>query len=194
MLNHEFTLREKLLLLVFSVFLVGLFVYEVAYVGINNEKKEYDLDQISMEISQEELRAVQVDNMKRVIEESEGKVVGTLSVYNNLSSEIMALNQIITSNTDKVSITWSEPVLSGTIIRRDANITFTAKSYDHFKSVLKQLSECQYRTLIRNVSITSGNDTNNLLESGQINCQVSMTFYETSEGASSLSGLIIPEE
>jgi hypothetical protein len=55
------------------------------------------------------------------------------------------------------------------------------------------MSEMKYRCLIRNVTVSDGNSrlSSGLQNSNDINASISVTFFETSEGATSLAGLTI---
>ncbi len=196
MLGHEFTFREKLLIILFAILFTAIFVYEVAVVGIDRQMESYSTEQLETELMIEQSKSVSINNMKQIIADSEGKVVGTLSVYDNLTNEILEMSTIFGENADNVSISWSDPVLSGTIVRRDVSIRFTTSSYEGFRNILKRLSECQYRALIKNVTVSgySSDSDIGLARTDDIDASISLTFYETTEGAQSLSGLTVVDE
>ena len=157
MLNREFSAKEKLLLLVAAVLALGLFYYNFVYKFFQSQYALYDTAKIEDELLVEQSKSTRIAQMKQIIEESKGKVKGDLSVYNNQSAEIIEMGMIFDEDADNVSISWSEPVMSGTIIRRDVNITFHCRSYENFKNVLRKMSEMKYRCLIGNVAVSDAN-------------------------------------
>jgi hypothetical protein len=193
MLNREFSAKEKLLLLVAAVLALGLFYYNFVYKFFQSQYALYDTAKIEDELLVEQSKSTRIAQMKQIIEESKGKVKGDLSVYNNQSAEIIEMGMIFDEDADNVSISWSEPVMSGTIIRRDVNITFHCRSYENFKNVLKKMSEMKYRCLIGNVAVSDANtrESTGIVTSGDINASISVRFFETSEGAVSLAGVTV---
>jgi len=193
MLNREFTAKEKILLLVAAVLALGLFYYNFVYRFFQSQYALYDTATIENELLVEQSKAMRISQMKQVIADSKGTVKGDLSVYNNQSAEIIEMGRIFDEDADNVSITWSDPVLSGTIIRRDVNITFHCRSYENFKNVLQKMSEMQYRCLIGNVAVSDARpkESNGVVTSNDINASISVRFFETSEGASSLAGVTV---
>ena len=91
MLSHEFTKREKILLLICAVLFLGFFYYEVVYRNVQARLADYNTDTLVTEIQVETAKASKISQMQRVIEDSEGKVTGDLSIYNNQSAEITAM-------------------------------------------------------------------------------------------------------
>ena len=193
MLKREFTMKEKLLILLAAILALGLVYYNFVYKYFQNEMVLYDTATLEEELLVEESKAMRISQMQQIIDESAGKVKGDLSVYNNQSNEIIEMGNIFDEDAQNVSVNWSEPVLSGTIIRRDVNITFHSTSYDNFKNLLRKMSEMKYRCLIRNVTVSNGNSrtSTGLQSSDDINASISVTFFETSEGATNLAGLTI---
>ena len=193
MLKREFTMKEKILILVAAVLALGLLYYNFVYKFFQNQMALYDTAALEDELMVEQSKAMRISQMQQIIEESVGKVKGDLSVYNNQSSEIIEMGTIFDEDTENVSVNWSDPVLNGTIVRRDVNITFHTASYENFKNVLRKMSEMKYRCLIRNVTVSDGDSraSDGLQKSSDINASISVTFFETTEGATSLAGLTI---
>ncbi|MBR4455531.1 MAG: hypothetical protein IKS32_04835 [Solobacterium sp.] len=192
MLKHEFTLKEKILLMVAVVLALGLVYYNFVYKYFQNQLKLYDTEILEQELIAEQAKASKISQMKQIIDESEGRVTGDLSVYNNQSAEIIEMGEIFDEDGSKVSVTWVDPILTGTIVRRDVNITFSCSSYENFKNILRKMSEMKYRCLIRNVTVAVGGSRDNrlsLTDANELNAAISVTFFETTDGATSLAGL-----
>ena len=118
---------------------------------------------------------------------------GEIAVYNNLSNEISALANIFDGKVDNVSISWSEPTLDGTIVRRNASISFKTNNYALTKNLVSNINSLKYRVIITNLSITSDNKEN-LSSSSSISVNMNLTFFETTVGATNTSGLTIVEQ
>lgn len=189
MLNREFTTREKVLLFICTCLLLGAFYYEFAYVNFENAKEMYSTERVEEEMVLEEMKAVKIASMKNAIDQNKGKIHGDLGVYNKQAQEIAVMDTIFDQYATETSISWQDPELSGTIVRRNSNITFKPNNYEAFKTILKELSESPYRCLIKDVSVSfsTNNGTND------INAGLSVTFYETIDGANDLSGLQIDQ-
>ena len=193
MLKREFSAKEKILILVAAILALGLIYHNFVYKYFQNQMVLYDTATLEDQLIIEQSKANRISQMKQIIEESKDRVTGDLSVYNNQSAEIIEMGMIFDEDGNNVSISWSDPVLSGTIIRRDVNITFRASSYQNFKNILRKMSEMRYRCLIRNVTVSAAtqNAEGGVEKAEELNASISVTFFETSEGASSLAGLTI---
>ena len=85
------------------------------------------------------------------------------------------------------------PTLTGTIVRRTANLSFKSDNYDTVKGILYSLHSLKYRCTIQDVSNDAGGK-DSLSGSDEIYTTLSITFYETIEGAANTNGLVITED
>lgn len=147
MLNHKFTSREAAVILILVAVILGYFYYYVVYLNFENELAKYDTIEVEDEIAMQESRAIRLAKMK---EELEAGTVSTsvLGVYNNQSEEISALADILEGNATDISMDWSDPLLNGTVVRRDVTIAFTTGSFDEAGDLIKQIADCEYALLI----------------------------------------------
>lgn len=187
-MNHKFTTRELVLLLLATVLALGIFYYKVVYKNVQSSMKSYDTLTLEAELNMYQTKAIQENKMKKAIEEaSSNPQTGTIEVYDNLANEVAVLGSILNPNTDSISISWAQPTLLDTTVRRQAAISFTCSTYDVAKSVLEQLSNMQYRNLMNNVNVDMNNREG-------VRVSLTITFFETSKEAKSLDGLIILED
>ena len=196
MLSREFSTREKILILVAAILALGLLYYFFVFSYFKNQVALYDTTSLEDELLVEQSKAMKINQMRQIIDESQGKVKGDLSVYNNQSAEIIEMGIIFDEDADNVSLNWSNPILTGTIVRRGVTINFHCQSYQNFKNVLRKMSEMKYRCLIGNV-ILSDNDKNNdkgIEYSTNLNSSIKVTFFETTEGATNLAGLTVVKD
>ena len=196
MLSREFSTREKILILVAAILALGLLYYFFVFSFFRNQMALFDTSNLETELMTEQTKAMKINQMRQIIDESQGKIKGDLSVYNNQSLEIIEMGIIFDEDADNVSLNWSDPILTGTIVRRGVTIKFHCDSYQNFKNVLRKMSEMKYRCQIGNV-ILSDNDRNNnkgIEYSSNLNSSINVTFFETTEGATSLAGLTVVKD
>lgn len=193
MLNHKFTLRETLLLLVAAFLALGIFYYQVVVKNYNEAKELYNTSGIAEELTILQAKVAKKQSMEDYLSKHSNDSYGEIAVYNNLSNEISALANIFDGKVDNVSISWSEPTLDGTIVRRNASISFKTNNYALTKNLVSNINSLKYRVIITNLSITSDNKEN-LSSSSSISVNMNLTFFETTVGATNTSGLTIVEQ
>lgn len=212
MLNREFTFREKILMVACLALAVGLFYYQFVHKGIRQQMREYSTETLQMEIETEEAKAAKIAEMEHVIANSENKVRGNVAVYNNLAAEISFVGAVTNRRASNVSLSWSNPVLNGTTVRRGVRVSFNTTSYNFLKQILQSFNESPYRCIIYDLSLSDNspstrtetitnadgtttsrtiNVPTGIQNSTQMSVSFSATFFETVEGASTMEGLII---
>ncbi len=193
MLKHKFSLREIILILIATVLALGILYYQVIVKNYNEAKSLYNSSGIADELNVLTLKASKKKNMEDYISKHSNDTYGEIATYNNLANEIDALANVFNGKVDNVSISWSEPTLDGTIVRRNASVSFKTNSYELAKTLVSNISGLRYRCIITSLSM-SGSDNNNLSTTSEITVNLQVTFYETTTGASDTSGLTVVEE
>ncbi len=190
MLNHEFTLREKLLLLLCAVIGLGIFYYEIAYKDFRNSLNMYNMENLQNEIIISQAQLARKQTMERYLQEHKDDVRGELAEYNNQAAEINELGWILFPAED-ISISWSDPTLTDKTVRRNANVSFAVSSgYDSVINIIEGIDNCRYRCIISNIGITSEHNTV-LEDSSRIRVNLTVTFFETVNENTSLQGLTV---
>lgn len=189
MFSYKFSLREKILLFVCLVIALGIFYYEVAFKGFKSAEKQYDTSELQTQLTVLQSQAAKQKQMQNYLDSNDSASIGTVAVYNNLANEVSALGGILADKASQVSITWSEPTLTDTIVRRQAAISFHTGNYNDARSLVDAIAQCRYRCLIADVSIGGDNDED-LAGSNDIAVSMNVTFFETTDGAASTSGLV----
>lgn len=152
MLNHKFTSREAAVILILVAVILGYFYYYVVYQNFEAEINKYDTMEVEDEIATEEAKAIRLAKMKEELENGEASA-SILGVYNNQSEELSALADILEGNATNISMSWSDPELNGTVVRRDVTISFTTGSFDEAGEIIKQIADCEYALLIVDMSM-----------------------------------------
>lgn len=188
-LNRRFTLRESILLLLCAIIGLGIFYYEVVYKSINNSIQSYRVEDLENEVAIYQAKLTKKKQMEDYIRQHKGENLGEIALYNNLANEIAEVGRIL-NNVDDLSISWGEPTLIDTTVRRNASISFTTVGYGKVKNLISSLNRNAYRSLISDLSITTGRDEV-LNESSEIKVNVRMTFFERIDETTNLDGLVI---
>ncbi|NCB32317.1 MAG: hypothetical protein EOM64_00300 [Erysipelotrichia bacterium] len=192
--KHEFSTREKALLLICAALALGIFYYLFAYQNFQEMERRYDTVDLEEQIMIEEAKLSSLKSMQEEIDAAAGQNSGEIAVYNNQSNEIQALNDILQDRASDVSISWTQPTLTGSIVRRNAAISLKTGSYTTGRAILNDLSACKYRLIINDIQMDSGGGDAVLSTSTSVSVSVSVTFFETIEGASAVTGLTVLEE
>lgn len=191
MKSRKFTVRELLLITLAAVIGLGIFYYEIVYKGFQNSIEKYNTDDLEAQAIVLQAQVIKKKQMEKYIEENEGKELGEVAIYNNLSNEIKELDRIF-SSVDELAVTWSTPTLIETTVRRNANISFKVVGYNNVVDLIVELTNCKYRCLVKDVSITASKD-NLLNDVGNIKVSIDVTFFEKIDENSNLQGLTIVE-
>ena len=185
-MNHTFTTREKILLLLLALVAVGMIYYRFTYSYFQGQKMTYDPTVFQDEMTLEQAKAASLKNMREAIENADIESTGEIAVYNNQTNEILAINEILTGKCTGISLNWNAPVLDETFVRRVVSIDCRTDSYDKVRQILTSLSECRYKLVINDIKLDSADS---IAESGEISVGISVTFFETITGAESTEGL-----
>ena len=188
MLKHKFSLRETILLCIAAVLALGIFYYEAIEKNYQKALHQYDTTNLQSEMDLLDVKEAKMRSMESYIEEHSDANQGEVAVYNNLANEIDALANILQPTASNVSIQWAEPYLTDTIVRRNADITCTVPSYVIAESVIDQIVNLQYKCIISSLSISSS-DTMSVDTSTGVSVSMTVTFFETIDGAGNTNGL-----
>lgn len=188
-MNREFTTREKLLILLLCLILVGLayyqFVDQPVRTALNNAHAERD--SLLTELTAVNAKLTVMRRMRDEMEDiTAGGTVSEMKSYNNSKPEIALLNDILRGTPD-YTITFADVTRDNDQIRRNFSLTFVSDKYESIQRIVKQLSESPYRCLIGDlkISVTRGKT----MEEGPINVNATATFFETMVGGVVDAGL-----
>lgn len=201
MMSRKFTTRESILLLILSVIILAAFYYAILWRPVREEIANCKASQIEVEDSYaaEQIRATQKKGMLEKLDQIDKVSAGEIAVYNNIKNEMNELYNVLSNATD-YSLSFSQATASGSIVRRDISVTFQTDSYVTAHDILRMMHDNKYRCIIKNLGMSAS--TNNqqttpdapaqnpgLGRNGMVNVNLTITFYETTDGATDLSGL-----
>ena len=182
--------KVKILALALIIVILGMIYYNFVYTSFQEQKASYNTAPLEEQMTVELAKAQSIKKMQDEIAKGGSGLNGVVAVYNNQSTEIKAINDILGGNATNIAIEWKTPELTGQIVRRNAAIKFTTTSYGNARQIIDQLASCDYRLVINDITITAGNRDESFDSSEEINVSVSITFFETTFGAESTKGLV----
>lgn len=189
-LNRSFSTRETVLILVLALLLVVACYYFLVVknvsdtVAANNEQ----LAGIEMNIGVQESLAADRARMKAELDElGDDETLPEVAVYDNIRNELNELNTLLGSATT-YNLSFGQPTVEGQLVRRTVTVSFTTPSYASALEVVRQLENGTYRCQITDFTMTG-----ELLADGSVssvNAMLSVTYLETTNGATNTSGLV----
>lgn len=189
MMSRKFTTREKILLIICAVLMLGLFYYKVVWVDTADTIAASNTADLETEIMMQETMAAKKADMENEIKTNADSVIGEVATYNNFSNEMNELDKILAA-ADTYSLSFSEATLEGSTVRRNIDVVYHASTYQNMKSILQKLHDCKYRCLIGDVSITTTtSEASNIQTSSDLNVSLTITFYETTLDSETTAGL-----
>ena len=187
-LSRDFTIREKIIILVLLVLLLGLAYYQFVDKPVRSalETAASEKSALETELTAVKAKVAQLEKMKNEIDDiTRTGAYAKMPSYDNSKEVIALLNDVLGST--GYSITFSNRVQSGNMVRRNITLRFTADSRDTIKKVFKQLTGSDYRCLVGDMSISPSSSSGK--SSSTYTVTATVTFYETMVGATTNQGL-----
>lgn len=189
MLNRSFSTREKVLMLVLAVLLVAACYYFLVIKNVADTKLENDLQlqEIQQQIDTQTALAMARTRMEGELEKlgDVGKLP-VVATYDNIRNELDELNALL-AGVGTYDVKFGQPELEGELVRRPVTITYTVPSYDAALGIVQSLQNGSYRCDITDFTLTGKMLADGSIES--VNATLDVTYFETTRGASNLSGL-----
>lgn len=181
LMSRNFSTKEKILIGLFVLILIGLVYYRFAFTGIrtaiNNANAEAQTLQTDLEVAQAKvLRINKIESEMTMLKN--GSRMGS---YNNSKPETAFLHTVLSGVSD-YSISFDEVTRNGDQIRRDFTLQYTVPSYKEAQNIMKELTTGEFRCLVGDVSCSVDNG-------GTTRVSLAGTFYETMVGGTPDSAL-----
>lgn len=179
MIKREFTTREKALLVVLAVIILGLLYYLGAY-RINKEgldERNQRITGLQEEIMVESVKASRMKAMEKnlkMIASGEMRETAPIPDFDNTQPLVRTLNGIA-ATAAKYNMNFGEIVSENGLARRPVSMAFEVNSYDTAVSIIRSLANCEYRSLIKSLDI-SGKDKS--LRQGPLVLRLEVVFFE----------------
>lgn len=187
--SRSFSAKEKVLLLVLIVVLMGALYYfgVIKYVADTQAANAAELEALETQQDIQRVLSQEYENMQQSLDEMGSlEDLPVVATYDNAKHEFKELSALLAQATG-YTLDFDEPTLSGTTVRRVARITFTAGSYDQVFSIIDALENGSYRSQVNDIAMTGELLTDGSVKS--VSTTLTVTFFETTNGAASTSGL-----
>lgn len=191
-LSRDFTLGEKILLLVLILVLVGLAYYyfvdqptreELASCAAEKVALQTELDAVTKKLATIKEMRTELENI-----ESQGGV-SVMRSYNASKEEIRRLNDVL-AQASQYAISFSNVTRDGDQIRRNFSLQFVAQDYATVSKIIADLAESDIRCLVADISCSRdiryySYETLDM----PYTVNATATFYETMVGGTPDAGL-----
>jgi len=186
-LSRDFTLKERILILLLCLVLVGLAYYRFVDQPVRSAITQAESQKAAIETELVAARAklAELEKMQSEIDE-----VSALESFRPMPSysNREAVNQLLNDTLGQMdySITFSNITRNNNQVRRNISLTFTATDYKMVKQVIQSLTDAPFRCMVDNISFSSVT-ARNYQTAFRVN--LTATFYETMVGATTTAGL-----
>jgi hypothetical protein len=180
-LSREFSTREKVLLLIMAFVILGavyyLLIFQPVAEGMKNARLE--MESLEEQLAVADVKAMQIINMRAEMDnlESQGLTPTFMPSYNAEKQELDFLHTILSADTEGYQVNFTQVTRNSNQIRRNFNLSFSAKNYKIARSIISKLETGDIRCLVGDMTIASS-EKNNILN-GEITVSCVATFYET---------------
>lgn len=167
-MNRAFTTREKVLLVILAVLIIGIGYFKLLLEPINNGIAEYQ----SMTASEQDeimINTALVQKKKQMEAELEALFAEgdptPIPVYDNSAVLLVELHQILDSAADyTLNFTGTSPMDVSYLIRRPVSLTFQTQTYAQARAIIDKLHDSDNVNCISDLSIQISNGRSDNLD------------------------------
>ncbi len=188
-LSRDFSMKEKLLLLVLSLVLVGLAYYQFVDRPVREAlaSAQTEAESLKTELKTVEAKLERMHRMRSEVDDvTAGGTASEMGSYNNSKVELALLNDIL-ADAQKYSISFADVTRNGDQIRRNFTLQFTTDDYGLMEYMIASLVDNHYRCLIGDLHCSAA--SNGSVMDGVVTVNATGTFYETMVGGTPDAGL-----
>jgi hypothetical protein len=180
--SREFSSREKVLLLILALIIVGSVYYLLVFQPVSEGLKSAKAEKQSIEelLILADAQATQIGNMQQEMEsiKNQGLAASFMPSYNAERKELEFLHEVLSADTQEYIISFSQVEREGNQIRRNFNLSFTVANYKVAKEIITQLEDGAVRCLIGDMAVGANGEEDSIL-AGEVQVNCVATFYET---------------
>ena len=185
--SRDFTTREKVLLVVLAVALLGLAYYLLVHKPVTEDLEKAERQEAALEIELEavQTRIAKLEKMQKEVDQVYANgTLKSMPSYNNSHNVNKLLNDVLGDM--GFTITFSNVTRNGDQIRRNIYLQFNAPDYESVRTLLDRLTDSDYRCLIGDLKVNADDRS---LEDSKVSVSVTITFFETMVGGTADPGL-----
>ena len=179
-MNRSFTTREKILLLLLTIMILGVGYFKLFYQPMQEQITANQQRQIAAEdqFSVEAVRLQRMKNMQNEIEQfkqSGATVYSEIPPYDNIQNVMIQLNTILGQAKDySISFQDVQKQDDSKLVIRPIEL-IDAMDYSTVHTVMDELYHCRFRCAIEQIAVSANE---NLSVNNDISVSLSITFYE----------------
>lgn len=178
-LSRDFSLKEKILMALLAIILIGLGYYYFIDQPVRRELASCAAEKVALQTELTTLQQKQA-NLQKMQAELDAILarddVSRMSSYNASKEEIKLLNDVL-SQTNNYSISFANVSRDGDQIRRSFSLQFEADGYKTMAKIIADLAKSTQRCMVADIQCKQGEYSN-----GQFNVGATAMFYETMVG------------
>ena len=180
-MNRVFTTREKILLVILAILLIGCFYYLVVLKPSLDTlaSSESQLSAVQDEIALQQVVATKKAELRAADQGSRSKRGRPEDAAQLRQHEKRAGQSFdaILAEASSYNIDFSNAEFAGTLVRRNVSISFTTDTYAAAQTVLEQLIDCKYSCLVTDITI-KGDGLGQASSANKVTASANVTFFE----------------
>lgn len=180
MKKAKLTARETVMLLFLVVLLVGVIYYMAFYTPLQEELTSIAIQSadIDTQITTAMAKVNSMDEMQAELDEILSRPADEITEIAPYDNKEVVLTQLygILGQTEDYSLNFTDPdVQEDGTVRRNISMSFRCATYSAAKSVIRDLTDSQWRCLVSNLSIVA--ESGSLL-TDPVTVSATITFFE----------------
>ena len=180
MKKSKISTRDILMLVLMVVLIVGVSYYMGFYTPLQQELADLDAQAaaVDAQINSVTAKITSMDAMQKELDEifaRPAEEITEIAPYDNKEVVLNQLNGIL-QRSENYNLSFADPTIEadGTV-RRNVSMSFSCPDYESAKSIIEDLSNCQWRCLVSNLAIAGGGD----IMDGGVQVSATITFFES---------------
>ena len=183
-LSRDFTKKEKILLVLLGIIMVGLAYYRFVDMEVRDSiaKSKAEAENLQLEFTTLQARVTFLQNLQNQLDSmKESGELSYMPSYNNSKEEVDFLNDIL-ADTIGYSVSFANVTRKGDQIRRSFALQYTTENYKEAEEIIRKLGEYKNRCLVGDIRCA-------ITDAGEVTFSASAIFYETMSGGTPDAGL-----
>ena len=173
-MKKQLTLREKVLMGILAMLLVLCAYYYAFYTPVLQKIADYK-DEIAFLDEQNLILDAQVEKMNLMQNELDAIVSGEMGTVKELpaydnSQNVMHSLSFILQSANQYTVSFSSVEEEESTVRRQVKLAYDCSSCESAKKILQQIYESEYRSLIKDVHLSCGEESYHV--------SVEITYFE----------------
>jgi hypothetical protein len=180
-LTRDFSPREKALLVVLGIIIIGALYYLLIFQPVNDgiATAKASADDLEIQLLKLDNTVAQIKNMQKSINslDANGHIMSIMPSYNAGKQELDFLHTTLAASEDYY-VGFKEITRQGDQIRREFELKFTVDEYSEAEDIINNLEHSELRCLISDFKVTTV-EQKSTIDKSEVEVSCTATFYET---------------